>query len=327
MAPATKSSSRVPASVNEYTIVPLSIPPTASFPQATKHYLYLRPNAPKIPTDNTPRELFAVNLPIDATEAHLRALFATHGGGARVERVEFEGQRTGKKVTAPVTSKSQSKKRKRGEEKEKLVELPEVWDRRVGGSGWTCVVTFVDVAAMEMGVKEVKKAVKGGEEIIWGEGVEGKVPGLGAASEFCFYSDLSGDGDFVANMCETGYLSHHALRFPSTAALQASVDAYMTSFAEQEATRARALARQRAEPDEDGFVTVTRGGRMGPARLEEAQEKAEKQKEKAKGKEDFYRFQMREKRKEKANELLKGFEEDRKKVEAMKMRRNKFRPN
>ncbi|OBW66659.1 MAG: putative MFS transporter [Aureobasidium pullulans] len=305
MAPATKPSSRVPASVNEYTIVPLSIPPTASFPQATKHYLYLRPNAPKIPTDNTPRELFAVNLPIDATEAHLRALFATHGGGARVERVEFEGQRTGKKVTAPVTSKSQSKKRKRGEEKEKLVELPEVWDRRVGGSGWTCVVTFVDVAAMEMGVKEVKKAVKGGDEIIWGEGVEGKVPGLGAAR----------------------YLSHHALRFPSTAALQASVDAYMTSFAEQEATRARALARQRAEPDEDGFVTVTRGGRMGPARLEEAQEKAEKQKEKAKGKEDFYRFQMREKRKEKANELLKGFEEDRKKVEAMKMRRNKFRPN
>jgi ribosomal RNA-processing protein 7 len=109
--------------------------------------------------------------------------------------------------------------------------------------------------------------------------------------------------------------------------LQASVDAYMTAFADQEASRARALTRQRAEPDEDGFVTVTRGGRMGPARLEEAQEKAELQKEKQKGKEDFYRFQMREKRKEKANELLKGFEEDRKKVEAMKMKRNKFRPN
>jgi ribosomal RNA-processing protein 7 len=49
----------------------------------------------------------------------------------------------------------------------------------------------------------------------------------------------------------------------------------MTAFADQEASRARALARQRAEPDEDGFVTVTRGGRMGPARQEEAQEKAE----------------------------------------------------
>ncbi|KAH0172316.1 hypothetical protein KCU67_g1780, partial [Aureobasidium melanogenum] len=309
MAPIQNSNSRVPASVNDYTILPLSIPPTDSFPQATKHYLYLRPNAPKVATENTPRELFVVNLPIDATEAHLRFLFATHGNGARVERVEFEGTRTGKKLTAPVTSKS-GKKRKRGGDgaaESKMVELPETWDRRVGRSGNTCVVVFVDASAAEMALKEVKKAVKAGKEIVWDahETAGDKVPALGAAR----------------------YLSHHALRFPSTAVLQASVDAYMTAFAEQEATRARLLARQRAEPDEDGFITVTRGGRMGPARQEEAQEKAEKQKEKQKGKEDFYRFQMREKRKEKANELLKGFEEDRKKVEAMKMKRNKFRPN
>ncbi|KAI4719991.1 hypothetical protein E4T48_03777 [Aureobasidium sp. EXF-10727] len=308
MAP-SHTSSRIPASVNEYTILPLSIPPTASFPVATKHYIYLRPNAPKIPTDTTPRELFLVNLPIDATEAHLRNLFASHGGGARVERVEFEGARTGRKITAPVTSKS-GKKRKRGgdnaETEAKKTELPETWDRSVGRSGNTCVVVFVDAAAAEMGLKEVKKSIKAGKEIIWdANGMEDKVPALGAAR----------------------YLSHHALRFPSTAVLQTSVDAYMTAFADQEASRARALARQRAEPDEDGFVTVTRGGRMGPARQEEAQEKAAQQKEKQKGKEDFYRFQMREKRKEKANELLKGFEEDRKKVEAMKMKRNKFRPN
>ncbi|KAI4724366.1 hypothetical protein E4T49_07923 [Aureobasidium sp. EXF-10728] len=308
MAP-SHTSSRIPASVNDYTILPLSIAPTASFPVATKHYIYLRPNAPKITTDTTPRELFLVNLPIDATEAHLRNLFASHGGGARVERVEFEGARTGRKLTAPVTSKS-GKKRKRGgdnaEAEAKKTELPETWDRSVGRSGNTCVVVFVDAAAAEMGLKEVKKSIKAGKEIVWdANGMEDKVPALGAAR----------------------YLSHHALRFPSTAALQTSVDAYMTAFADQEATRARALARQRAEPDEDGFVTVTRGGRMGPARQEEAQEKAAQQKEKQKGKEDFYRFQMREKRKEKANELLKGFEEDRKKVEAMKMKRNKFRPN
>ena len=66
---------------------------------------------------------------------------------------------------------------------------------------------------------------------------------------------------------------------------------------------------------------------MGPARAEEAREKLEAQKERQKGKEDFYRFQMREKRKERAGELLRGFEEDRKRVEEMKKRRNKFRPN
>lgn len=101
----------------------------------------------------------------------------------------------------------------------------------------------------------------------------------------------------------------------------------MTHFSSLEATRARALAAQRSVPDEDGFVTVTRGGRAGPARQEEAQEKAEKQKEKRAGKEDFYRFQLREKRKERAGDLLRGFEEDRKRVEAMKGKRNKFKPN
>jgi len=101
----------------------------------------------------------------------------------------------------------------------------------------------------------------------------------------------------------------------------------MVHFAAQEAARTKLLARQRAVPDEDGFITVTRGGRAGPGRQEDAMQKAEKQKEKSVGKEDFYRFQMREKKKEKANDLLRGFEEDRRKVEEMKKKRNKFRPN
>ena len=99
----------------------------------------------------------------------------------------------------------------------------------------------------------------------------------------------------------------------------------MTAYAAQEASRARALARQRQEPDEDGFITVTRGGRTGPARQEEAQELAKKQKEKQKGLEDFYRFQTREKRKEKAGELIKKFEEDKEKVKKMKEKRGRFK--
>lgn len=101
----------------------------------------------------------------------------------------------------------------------------------------------------------------------------------------------------------------------------------MSAFAVREAARAKALARQRQEPDEDGFITVVRGGRAGPARQEEAEEKAAQQKEKNKGMEDFYRFQIREKRKERAGELLRGFEEDKKRVMEMRKRRNKFRPN
>ncbi len=84
----------------------------------------------------------------------------------------------------------------------------------------------------------------------------------------------------------------------------------MTAFAAKEASQARLATKQRQEADEDGFITVTRGGRTNPARQEAAQEQAEKQKEKQKGLEDFYRFQSREKRKEKAGELVRKFEED-----------------
>ncbi|GAB7356099.1 hypothetical protein MBLNU459_g6704t1 [Dothideomycetes sp. NU459] len=300
---AIQKATRVPSSVHDYTVLALGIPAVSSFPKSTRHFLYLQPNAPKVPTLDTPREVFLVNLPIDVTEAHVRSLFANQLGGARVEKVEFEGVRTGRKLTAPVAPKA-GRKRKRANADSDDVALPETWDREVRSSGATAVATFVDVASAEVAVKEAKRATKAAKEVVWGLGVEDKLPALGSAR----------------------YLAHHTLRYPSASTLQVSVDSFMTTFASQEAARVKLLARQRA-PDEDGFITVVRGGRAGPARLEEAQEKAEKQKEKQKGKEDFYRFQLREKRKERAGDLLRGFEEDRRKVEEMKKRRNKFRPN
>lgn len=83
-------------------------------------------------------------------------------------------------------------------------------------------------------------------------------------------------------------------------------------------------------PDEDGFVTVTRGGRVGPARKADAESKRvemeEKERKKREEMGDFYRFQTRERRKAEQGELVKRFEEDRKRVEAMKEKRGKFRP-
>ena len=64
---------------------------------------------------------------------------------------------------------------------------------------------------------------------------------------------------------------------------------------------------------------------MNPARQEVAQEQAEKQKEKQRGLEDFYRFQSREKRKQRAGELVRKFEEDKEKVRKMRETRGKFR--
>lgn len=122
-----------------------------------------------------------------------------------------------------------------------------------------------------------------------------------------------------------GYLTHHELTYPDTATVLNSVNNYMTAYAAKEAAQKEDRAKQRQEPDADGFVTVSKGGRNNPANQGAAKEQAEKQKEKQQGLEDFYRFQSREKRKERANELVKKFQEDRQKVQRMKESRGRFK--
>jgi ribosomal RNA-processing protein 7 len=126
----------------------------------------------------------------------------------------------------------------------------------------------------------------------------------------------------------TGYKTHHTLTFPPRNQLQQNINTYLTRYAALEAVRTSQLARKRNEPDEDGFVTVTRGGRTGPARLEEVQAAAERLKErdeKRVGK-AFYRFQTREERKKRERELRDKFEEDVKRVQEMRSRRGRIEP-
>jgi ribosomal RNA-processing protein 7 len=107
------------------------------------------------------------------------------------------------------------------------------------------------------------------------------------------------------------------------------LNAYLTQFNALETLRNRLRKTSRSVPDADGFVTVTRGGRAGPARIEDAQKKKEEleaRKKKNAVKDDFYRFQNREKRKEVEMGLRRRFEEDRKRVERMREGRGKVRP-
>lgn len=70
-------------------------------------------------------------------------------------------------------------------------------------------------------------------------------------------------------------------------------------------------------------MTVARGGRAGPAKLEQANEALKKELEKRERNkaEGFYRFQFREKAKERERELRKKFEQDVKTVERMRQKR------
>ena len=122
-----------------------------------------------------------------------------------------------------------------------------------------------------------------------------------------------------------GYIQHRKLSYPEKATVLESVNNFMTIYAEREASQARTQARLRQQPDADGFITVTKGGRTAPARQEVAQELAKKQKEKRKGLDNFYRFQMRERQKARAGELMRKFEQDKEKVKKMREQRGAFK--
>ncbi|KAI9791709.1 MAG: Ribosomal RNA-processing protein 7 [Peltula sp. TS41687] len=313
------------ASLHGYMTLSLSLPIPRSFKEpAAVHYIYCRRHEPKVAGPDDDRTLFVVNVPIDATETHLRHLFTSLGGG-RVELVKFEGARSTSKpaiapavVVRPKPQHQQKKKRKRDDDddddddsgapsdtKAEAGDLPDTRDRELHRSGGTALVVFVDKPALEASVKAVARRAGKAAAAKWVDVAEDKVPALGSQR----------------------YLTHHRLRYPPPTTLQSVVDAYMTRYNALEAQRARQAKRLRQEPDEDGFITVTRGGRMGPARQEEADAAAERQKSKAanSGLKDFYRFQVREERKKAQGDLLRRFEEDRRKVLEMKRKRGRFK--
>ncbi|KAI9825045.1 MAG: Ribosomal RNA-processing protein 7 [Phylliscum demangeonii] len=328
-------------SIHGFTVLRLRLPVLPSFPEPAFHFLYLRRHEPHVPTPTDERTLLAANVPIDATATHFRDLFRGIGGGL-VERVRFDGDRATTDVAAATTTvprpppstdgatasraktkktRSRNKKRTRDDvdaDADAAVsgELPDIWDRALHRSGSNALVVFVDHASRELSVKALARTGTK-EAVVWGGGGAGDqtMPALGAHR----------------------YLAHHRLRYPPTSVLQASVDAYMTRYAAAEAQQTRQAKRLRQQPDQDGFVTVTRGGRTGPAPAAAAAAAAAGSAgavvvgEKAKKKrsddlKDFYRFQIREERKKAQAELLKNFADDRKKVDDMKRKRGRFQP-
>jgi len=299
---------KVPREVGGCIALPIKLPVTKSFPEQTKHYLYIRPHDPQTPDEDAPRSLFLVNIPVTASMQSLRNLFTTQLDGGRVERVHFSEKAHGQTSSTTAVTRSNSRKRKRMTAEELSAgldkySLPKVFDSELHPTGSTAIVVFVDRPSMELTLKAARRAAKTGATVEW-EDTEESAPRFGL----------------------TRYEHHKHLQFPSRKELLRSVNGFMTAYAQMEEARAKENARKRQMPDEDGFITVTRGSKGG-ARAEEIKELAEKHKEKNKGLEDFYRFQMREKRKEQHHEMLKKFEDDKRKVDEMRSRRGTLKVN
>lgn len=127
---------------------------------------------------------------------------------------------------------------------------------------------------------------------------------------------------------KTGYHAHLTLTYPAPTLLQSTTNAYLTAFAALESSHLKHRRTVATVPDADGFVTVTRGGRAGPARVDAAERQKQQLDERRKSiaKDDFYRFQNREKRKEREGELRRRFDEDTRRVEGLRARRGGLRP-
>lgn len=215
------------------------------------------------------------------------------------------------KAKQPLPSGGTKKKRKRVtaddlQSQLDTIDLPSSYDRFLQKSGSHAIVTFVDTASAEASLKAASRASKKGKAtpITWGEGIEDRLPALGLSR----------------------YLSCDEKRYPDRATLLRTVNDYMTMFEAVAEARKKEESRRAQEPDEDGFVTVSHGPKLNSvAREEEVRALVEKERKKREGLEDFYRFQSREKRKEKQVDLVKRFEGDKRRLEEVKRRKGKMR--
>ncbi|CAG8538502.1 7224_t:CDS:2 [Funneliformis mosseae] len=124
---------------------------------------------------------------------------------------------------------------------------------------------------------------------------------------------------------DLGWLRDYRLHRPVQIKLQEAVDEYIVNFEEAELERRKDLEAKLNQPDEDGFITVTRVGRRNvntdgtitvtAAKAEEIKNLKPKNKELT----DFYRFQMQ------LIDLRKKFEEDKEKIAKLKASR-RFKP-
>lgn len=310
----------IPKTIGEFSVLPLSIPSLPSYSHTVTHHLYVRRHAPNNPTPDDDRSLFVTNVPVDSTEPHFRAIVATLVGTGKFESIRFEADKKNKSASlepgqAARLAAVASRKRKRDDsdsdsedEEEQVARLPPTWTRRLHRSGSTAVIVLADEKSVDLVLKAIAKVHKTKKFPVWDQGVQEKVPQLGSP----------------------WLRAHNKLSYPPMEILQQSVDAFFTVFNRKEKDAAELAKRLRNEPDEDGFVTVTRGSRAAPARRDEAEEARRKMLEREQKKKDeltnFYRFQLRERKKAEQAELIRKFDEDRRKVQAMRQNRGNFRP-
>ncbi|KAK9475526.1 ribosomal RNA-processing protein 7-domain-containing protein [Dipodascopsis tothii] len=269
------------------------------------HYIYIKQHSGPTKTCNTidkelnedDKTLFVANIPADFSKQLIRGLFSSISGGL-VEHVRLihSGE-------SPQTGSSHSITTE-GDDTGSLV-----------STGSAAHVVFVDKASLTQTLTSLKKyAVTTGEIfddsklVAWGSDMNTTGLLLGTQR----YQDLRTHRLYSSDQpAETGSKMDHLLK---------AADKVVDRYNLREESVAREAKRRRTEPDDDGFVTVV-STRPGPKLASSEIIIESKKKKKSKELKDFYRFQIRQEKKEKMNDILRKFKEDQDKIRNLKERR------
>lgn len=264
-----------------------------------KHHLYFRKHEAKAaqdPSNISGRLLFMFNLPIETNLPLLKKYFQQVAIGATVEKYipsvltnsTEESYFDLTKLSSDLEYKTQSMDHGLGQK------LP----KHCG------VVTFIDKASLQLALSSLKKCSADKKITNW------PLPTLGS--------------QYLLSVLQSQVYDNETL--------SKSVSASLADFNRSEQESRDELKNQTEIVDEDGFTLVvgshrkTKAGILGRQKyaqtvgLENAQKNIKK-----KEKVDFYRFQLRERKKAEMNDLLKKFKQDQERIRTMREKK-RFRP-
>lgn len=276
--------------IKGFGVLPVSLPKSSS-----PHYLYFKKHETK-GGSNTNRALFLVNLPIETSFSTLKKYFQKIALGATIESF----------IPSLLTDFSEDTyvdltKLTSDLELSTPDEAVEVGSKLPKNCG---IVNFIDKSAFQLAMTSLKN--------------------LAAESTVSSWP--------VADMGPGFFLKSIHLQTLDPERLAKEVSQALVDFNAAEKESAEKLQQQSQLVDEDGFTLVvgshrkTKAGIMGKQKLastvelEKAQSKLKK-----KEKDDFYRYQLRQRKKEEMNELLHKFKLDQERVRQMKEKK-RFRP-
>ncbi|ODV93285.1 hypothetical protein PACTADRAFT_51897 [Pachysolen tannophilus NRRL Y-2460] len=270
---------------------------------AIYHYIYLKKHSVKrdlksMEKDDE-RSLFIANLPINTDLKTIKLFFGMIATGAIVEKFEqndfntFDIDINLTKLTSEMNEKT------------------EVSNSDYSYIPFGCgIVTFLDKNGLNLALQSIKKLIKKGNDNlpIWE-----------------FNKELTGLEYLKKKILSQEYLDENEL--------SEKVAKDMHNFNLKEQQSLDELNEMKDIVDEDGFTLVvsshrkTKNGIFGKLKSSAQAEKHEiiNLKQKKKEKQDFYRFQLRERKKQEMNDLLAKFKEDQEKVKIMKEKR-RFKP-